>query len=135
MKVYVNYDYYVSSYLIGRKHAVPEEVFLYWEKQARSEVDQYTFGRIQANPGLISEAVKDCICELVELLYRADSVSQEALAQGLPGPIVSYSNDGESGKFDLSQSVYTESGKAGKIHEIIYRYLGNTGLLYRGMQL
>ena len=51
------------------------------------------------------------------------------------GLLSSYSNDGESGTFDLSQSSYTEEGKSKKEREIIYKYLGNTGLLYRGMQL
>ena len=51
------------------------------------------------------------------------------------GILSSYSNDGQSGTFDLSQSPYTEEGKKRKTQEIIYKYLGNTGLLYRGMQL
>ena len=130
---YAEQKYSVSGYLLGRSPAVPEAVFPYWEKQAERIIDQYTFDRVKRDNGLVSDMVRDCACELAELLYAADSVSQQTLQQGGAGPLVSYSNDGESGTFDLSQSVYTESGKAAKIREIIYRYLGSTGLLYAGV--
>lgn len=130
---YVDYEYYVDGYLLGREPAVPEKVFPYWEKQARTEIDKRTFDRIKADETLVSDQVKDCCCELVGLLYQADGVAQQSLQEGAPGPLVSFSNDGQSGTFDLSQSVYTESGKAGKVREIIHRYLGNTGLLYTGI--
>lgn len=67
----------------------------------------------------------------VQQLYQADKSTQQVIAQG--GVLQSYSNDGESGTFDLSQSTFTEGGKAKKIREIIHRHLGNTGLLYRGV--
>ena len=69
--------------------------------------------------------------EFAELLYQADKSTQQAAEQG--GVLQSYSNDGESGTFDLSQSTFTEEGKQKKTKEIIYRYLGNTGLLYSGV--
>ena len=130
---YVNYQYYASGYLLGREPAVPEKLFPFFEKQARSEINKRTFGRIAADSTLITDEIKDCCCELVELLYHADSVAQQALQDGAPGPLVSFNNDGQSGAFDLSQSTYTEPGKASKVKEIIYRYLGGTGLLYSGV--
>lgn len=94
-------------------------------------VDSYTFDRIKANDSLLTDDVKDCTCELIELLYRADKASQSTSDFG--GPLTSYSNDGESGTIDLSRSIYTEEGKRKKCREIICRYLGNTPLLYRGV--
>lgn len=132
--MYADYRYYTEGYLLGKTPAVPEEIFPYWEKQARSQIDQYTYGRISADSDLISEKVKDCTCELAEFLYQADSVSQQGIQDGAAGPISSYSNDGESASFDLSRSVYTEDGKSKKVKEIIYRYLSNTGLLYAGVR-
>lgn len=130
---YTDYSYYVNDYLLGRTPAVPEEQFLFFEKQARTEIDRCTFGRLAANLGLVTAQVKDCCCELVELLYQADMIAQQAIQGGAAGPLASYSNDGQSGTYDLSQSIYTESGKAGKVREIIYRYLSGTGLLYAGV--
>ncbi len=129
--MYVNYGYYESKYLLGREPTVPEDDFMFWEKQTERVLNQYTFGRLTTDTELLTDEVKDCACELAELLYQADRSAQQAAVQG--GVLQSYSNDGESGTFDLSQSTFTEEGKAKKISEIIHRYLGNTGLLYRGV--
>ena len=131
--MYADYFYYTDGYLIGRDPVVPENVFAYWEKQARTEIDRRSYGRLRYKPELISEKVKDCVCEVAELLYRADIVARQEIESGAAGPLSSYSNDGESGTFDLSQSVCTESGKNRKVKEIIFRYLGDTGLLYAGV--
>lgn len=132
--MYADRKYYETGYLLGRSPVIPEDVYPYWEKQAERVLNQYTLSRLVADFNLITDEVKDCTCELAELLYQADTVSQKAAEQG-GGLLSSYSNDGESGTFDLSQSSYTEEGKSKKEREIIYKYLGNTGLLYRGMQL
>nr|DAZ16288.1 MAG TPA: Head Tail Connector Protein [Caudoviricetes sp.] len=129
--MYVNYGYYESKYLCDREPVVPEDDFRFWERQAARVVDQCTFGHLFSNSDLVTNDVKECVCELTELLYQADKAAQQAAAQG--GMLQSYSNDGESGTFDLSQSTFTEDGKVKKAREIIHRYLGNTGLLYRGV--
>ena len=129
--MYVNYGYYESKYLCDREPVVPEDDFRFWERQAARVVDQCTFGRLFSNSDLVTNDVKECVCELTELLYQADKAAQQAAAQG--GMLQSYSNDGESGTFDLSQSTFTEDGKVKKAREIIHRYLGNAGLLYRGV--
>lgn len=129
--MYANYGYYKSNYLLDREPVVPENDFPFWEKQAQRILNQYTFNRLVLATGLLTDEVKDCTCELTELLYQADKSAQQAAGQG--GVLQSYSNDGESGTFDLSQSTFTEEGKAKKAREIIRRYLGNTGLLYRGV--
>lgn len=132
--MYADYEYYQYGYLLGREPAVPEGVYPYWEKQACKEIDKYTFCRLTAHRELVTVEVKDCTCELAELLYKADSVAEQALQQGGAGPLASYSNDGESGTFDLSQSAYTEEGKAMRTREIIYKHLACTGLLYAGVR-
>ena len=129
--MYTSYNYYESCYLMGRDPKLSEDEFPLWEKQAERVLNQYTFSRLASNFGLITDDVKDCACELAELLYQADKSTQQAAEQG--GILQSYSNDGESGTFDVSQSTFTEEGKAKKTREIVYRYLGNTGLLYAGV--
>ena len=61
---YVTRDYYISGYLQGRSPAVPEADFTFWEKQVERIVDRYTFDRIKADNSLVTDDVKDCICEL-----------------------------------------------------------------------
>ena len=130
---YATYSYYELKYLLGRNPAVPEDAFLYWEKQARTEIDKYTFDQIAMDSSFITDQIRDCCCELVELLYQADQMQQQSTAHGDIGPLVTFNNDGQSGTYDLSRSVYTEDGKVKKVREIISRYLGNTGLLYCGI--
>lgn len=131
--VYVDYEYYISRYLLGKEPAVPESDFAFWEKQASKEIDRYAYGRLKADSSLVSDDVKDCCCAITELLYRAHTLSEQAAAQGMTGVMTSYSNDGQSGTFDVSQSVYTESGKKAEIRRLTSLYLGNTGLLYAGV--
>lgn len=133
MIMYADYQYYISGYLLGKSPSVPKDMFPYWEKQARIQIDRYTYGRVSVDLSLVSEKVKDCTCELAEFLYQADSVVQQGIEEGAAGPVASYSNDGQSASFDLSRSAYTEEGKSKKIKEIIYRHLSNTGLLYAGV--
>lgn len=129
---YVDYSYYTTDYLLGVSPVIPEDVFLYWEKQASVEVDKRTYDRLKASPSLVIDSVRDCVCEIAELLYLSDKLSKQALEQG-GGMLSSFSNDGESGTYDLSQSIYTISGAQSKTKEIIYRYLSHTGLLYAGV--
>ena len=131
---YADYSYYETGYLLGRSPVVSEEDFPFFEKQAEKELDKYTFGRLRADESLVSDDVKDCACAIAELLYKADKASSAADSHGLSGPLVSWSNDGESGSVDLSNSVYTSTGKQAEISRMVFLYLGNTGLLYRGVE-
>lgn len=130
---YADYSYYETGYLLGRSPVVSEEDFPFFEKQAEKELDKYTFGRLRADESLVSDDVKDCACAITELLYKADKASSAADSNRLYGPLVSWSNDGESGSVDLSNSVYTSTGKQAEIRRLVFLYLGNTGLLYRGV--
>lgn len=128
--MFATYKFYTSEYLMGRSPSVPEAEYAFWESEAESEVNRRTFGRLQRDKKLITDPVKKCTCAITELLYKADKLD---LQNGGTGPLASYSNDGESGSFDLSESIYTESGKKAKIADICNRYLGRSGLLYPGV--
>ena len=133
MQMYVDYTYYENYIRCSDTPLIYKDSWNCWERMAEGELDKRTMGRLKKDPGLITESVKDCICEIAEFLFRANEFEAQAQEQGGAGLLTSYSNDGESGTFDLSQSVYTEEGKARKIREIIYRYLAFTGLLYTGV--
>ena len=130
---YADYDYYIKEYLVGKEPIIPETEFCYFEKKAEKEIDLRTFNRIRANQTVLTTDVKECACAIAEFLCEAEIVTKGAVSQGIAGPLVSWSNDGESGSVDINHSNYTESGKKAKIKDLIYRYLGNTGLLYAGV--
>lgn len=131
--MYADYEFYTQVYLLGRKPKITEDDFPFWEREARTEIDRLTFNRLKADSSLIPDEVKYCACALAELYFEADSVKESARSQGLAGPISSWSNDGQSGSVDLSQSQYTESGMVKEKSKIIHRYLYHTGLLYAGV--
>lgn len=130
---YADFSYYSSGYLLGKSPVIPDAEFPYWEKQAGHIIDQHTFGRMAADSSLVDDNVRDCTCELAELLYQSDKMTQQTAEQGGAGLLSSFSNDGESGTFDLSQSDYTKEGKKEKIREILFRYFSGTGFLYQGV--
>lgn len=130
--MYADYKYYTKGYLQGKFPAVPKKDFKFWEKQAGVEIDARTFNRLKADESLVTDAVRDCTCAIAELLYKADKISEQNLQEGAAGALVSYSNDGVSGTFDLKESAYTESGKKNEVQRLVYRYLLQTGLLYAG---
>ena len=90
-------------------------------------MDKITFNRCR---GLneIPEEVKDCVCDVAEYLCKYDRYS----GSDAPGPLASFGNDGETGTYDLSNSIYTESKRKEKIQETLYKHLADTGLLYSG---
>jgi hypothetical protein len=130
--IYADFDYYVDDYLQGRDPVIPDEEYLFWEKAARHEVDALTYNKIQRLTE-IPEAVKECICAVAELLYRSEKLTASNLDQGFAGAMVSYSNDGQSGSFDVSGSAYTEEGRKAEVKRLCRQYLIGTGLLYAGV--
>lgn len=126
--MFATYKFYTSEYLMGRAPSVPEQEYAFWEAEAEREINSRTFGRLQQDKKLVSEQVKKCTCSIAELLYKSDEMMKQCNGAG---PLVSYSNDGESGTFDLSESILTESGKKAKVTDVCRKYLGNTGLLNR----
>ena len=131
--MYADYEFYTSGYLLGKSPVVPEEFFLYWEREARTQIDRYTFGRVKSMPEP-PEAVKLCTCAVAEVLYQAGQAKAEQQESGLAGPLASWSNDGQSGTVDLSNSTVTEVGKMKEVRRLIAQYLCNTGLMYRGLK-
>ena len=130
---YADYSFYQDEYRAGMDPVITDEgVFSFWEKKARKEIDLVTFNRIHKldSPPF---PVKECVCELAELLYRADTLDSQDLSNGAAGPLTSYSNDGQSGSYDLSQSLYTVDGRKKEINRIIRLYLLHTGLMYKGV--
>ena len=116
---YADYEYYVESYLLGRQPDIPESTFRYYEKQAEKEIDRVTFDRAKRME--TPKEVKDCVCDVAEYLCKYDRYS----GSDAPGPLASFGNDGETGTYDLSNSIYTESKRKEKIQETLYKHLAS----------
>jgi hypothetical protein len=124
--VYADNNFYTDEYLAGKSAAVTAADFPYYARQASAVIDRYTHGNI--NSDAVPEQVRYCCCELAELIHSADT-SEAAQKPG----ISSESVQGWSQSYESSEARKTALRNAHR--ECIYKWLGNTGLLYSGARL
>ena len=120
MTAYADYAFYSGEYL-GRV-ITSEKDFAYYALRASEIIDSKTFGRMDE----ITPAVKMACCAAADELYSAETARTKA-ASG----ISSESVDG----YSVSYRAYnTEAEKTAekRVNAAIKRYLGSTGLMYRG---
>ena len=120
MTAYADYAFYSGEYL-GRV-ITSEKDFAYYALRASEIIDSKTFGRISE----ITPAIKKACCAAADELYSDASAKAKAA-----GGISSESVDG----YSVSYRAYnTEVEKAAekRVNAAIKRYLGGTGLMFRG---
>lgn len=118
--IYADYDFYTAKYL-GNK--IPEKDFERYALRASEELDNRTFGRIAD----ITPAIRKACCAVAEVLY-SDSVSRAKSERGISSEKVGNYSVSYSGS-----SAETEKIVSRRVKSEIEKYLGNTGLLYRGV--
>lgn len=120
---YVDYEYYRGDF---DGAAIPEEMFPRCVRLAEKYVDHYTFKRI-LDPERI-EGLKDCVCEMAEVVYTLcfKEAGVVKKSENIDGYAVSYVTEGMDGEA-------VESVLQRKMYAIIKLWLGNTGLLYQGV--
>ena len=120
MTAYADYAFYTDKYL-GR--IIPNENdFAYYALRASEIIDNKTFGRINE----ITPAVQLACCAAADELY-SDASAKAKAASG----VSSESVDG----YSVSYRAYnTEAEKVAekRVNVAIKRYLGSTGLMFRG---
>lgn len=128
--MYVDYIYYSTSF---GGTLIPETSFITFERRARVLLDYFTFNRIQVDATLITAIIKDCLCEMMECNYNLE---QEKINND--GKLISSETiDKHSVTYaisDIEKNAVdrTQIDKV-KYYNIAKTYLGNTGLLYRGI--
>jgi len=128
--MYVTYDYYTNTF---GGSTISETSFSSLERKARVFINLITFNRLQNDSTLITDTVKECMCEIMELNYKLDLKEQETdgkiiLNETVDGHSIAYAiSDVEKNAVDK-----TKINEA-KYYNIAKRYLNGTGLLYRGV--
>ena len=130
MAQYIDFTYYSTTYGGTIIDAIS---FTSYERKARVFLDNITFNRLQVDNTLVTESVKNCICEIMECNLKLDQ--QEAETEGKI--ISSETVDGHTETYAISDTEKnsidrTQINKV-KYYNISKEYLGNTGLLYRGV--
>lgn len=126
----VDLEYYLSQYVTGYlpnsdNDSIPELMFERYEKKARQMLSSFTFNRLETLK--FTDTIKDCICEMAEMIYYND-----LQAQNNPKGIASESTDGHS-------VTYRDSKKPMDLRKDLYSIAVNrlafTGLLYTGVPI
>lgn len=120
MTIYADEDFYKSRYLEG-KTAVITAAFPYFAREASQIIRQYTFRVDEDN---IPDEVRMCCCELAECVSERDSQLNAS------GGLSSESVGGWSRSYSSADSINAAFGSRARV--VIYKWLGGTGLLYRG---
>ena len=126
MTIYADLSYYFNTF--KGTQTVTASHF----REASQLIDLYTLGRIDSDN--ISDDVKMCCCELAEVLLKYGTFEDSL-----------FSTDGKitSSKVgDLSENYAYNSPNHGvldrkkqrDVRDVIYRWLADTGLLYRGVR-
>lgn len=124
--MYADYGYYLAGYSHKDSGLIPENMFPFYSLKASVRMDYLTWGRITSALAERDE-VKSCCCAMAEAIYRYDLARKNESG----AVVASWSNDGESGSYDLQGSDLTEEGHKRKIGEISREYLLRLGLLNR----
>lgn len=123
MTIYADYAFYADDYLKGRKAAVESGEFDYFAAQASQTIKTYTCSNIDDED--VPECVKMCCCEIAEMLCR----NEQLIANG--EGLSSESVQGWSRSYESSE--VRQSFIDSFVHNVIYKWLSGTGLLFRGI--
>lgn len=122
MTAYADENYYKTEYLCGRK-AVITSAFAYYAREATLIINAYTGSNIDDTKDII-EPVKLCCCEVAELMYKADNMSNsEGITSEKVGDVSRSYEGTDTRRKQLNRSIKSA----------VYKYLADTDLLYRGV--
>lgn len=118
---YIDYNFYKNEYCGSMEFTA--ENFRKCLIKAQSLIDMYTFNRCKNMQNIPSE-VKYCCCELIELTEKyQEKVSMQS-------GISSEKIKNYSVTYESSNNLETQLKESEK--QVIYKWLENTGLIYRG---
>jgi len=131
MDKYVDYQWYKEHYLLGKAPVIPIETFDYYATVASAEVKNVvTLGTDLTNP---IDEIKAATCEVAEVLCQIDGGSKQD-GESVTVPVgVSSEKVGEySVTYSGNSATEKVAEKRYKVHSAMAKWLGVTGLLYRG---
>ena len=115
----VDYEFYANQYLHGKKPVLQPDDCEYWFEQGEKNVSIYCTPTTICN----NDVTKKCICEVAEVLYNFNVSGKERVASEKVGDVSVTYTDGTAAQKILHS----------KIRNIVYKWLANTGALYKGV--
>lgn len=120
---YTTFDYYANTYC-GGEPVVQATVFPKMLLKSQSIIDMHTFNRLKIY-NVQPEEVQNCCCELIESINAYENRIKENPSGISSEKIKNYSVTYESAE-NMKKKFEDDS------INIIHRWLGRTGLLFRG---
>ena len=111
--MWVNLQYYETGYLLGRPPAIPAVEFEYWSRAAEMRINWRRVTLVE-----VPEYLKLCVCEVAELLYRAERGPK-------PGDLISESHASYSWR---AQEAKPAADTNAEIGTVIIKHLAGTDL-------
>lgn len=132
---YTSYDFYISEYLQGKEGIISVDLFPYYSQKASYEL-RNVIRLDMFDTTKITEEMQLATCEVAEILCEADGNTNESdIETGTSVPIGISSE--KVGEYSVSYTGNSLSeGQAltkSKISDAITKWLGPTGLLFRGV--
>ncbi len=124
MTVYADSEFYMIEYLCGTEPVVSEDIFEFYARSASQKIKEYI--GINVDNDKPQKCIKMCCCETAEMLYKSEQL--ESRSSG----VTSESVGGWSKSYESSESQKKSLDAA--VHDIVYKWLSGTGLLYRGVR-
>jgi hypothetical protein len=115
--MYVDNTYYTNNF---GGSTIPSNLFTSYERKARTFLDNITFNKLKIDATLITDTIKECLCEIMECNYKFETDGGIKISESVGSQSVSYQINQNDTEFN-------------RYYKIAKRYLGHTGLLYRGV--
>lgn len=120
---YADEFYYKVEYLCGRE-AVIDTAFDFYARSATGEIKRFTGRNIDESN--IPDCVKNCCCELAELVYTHEKTTADTNGKA------SESVGGWSVSYESKEQAEANFNNA--VSACIYKWLSGTGLLFAGVR-
>lgn len=116
---YASEQLYKTEYLCGREPVVTAG-FDFYLRSASQLIARATFNRV--DEGNVPNCVKMCCCELAELVFKHDQTGSEVQSEKVGDWSKTYGSVAER-----------EAAYKSAVSDTLKKWLGGTGLLYRGL--
>ena len=131
MEKYVDFEWYSANFLMERPAVIPEELFDYYIIQASAEVkNRITLGADMSNP---PDEVKAAVCDIAEILCRGDGKDATGETTVIPEGVSSEKVGEYSVSYTGTSAAEKAATKSRQISSAMVKWLGPTGLLFRGV--
>lgn len=132
MEKYVDYAWYTENFLMGRDPVIPETLFDYYATVSSAEIRNIiTLDTDLSDP---IDEVKAAVCDIAEIMCQMDG-NAESNEDTRTVPVgVSSEKVGEySVSYTGNSALEKSAERASRIKQAAIKWLGVTGLLFRGV--